>query len=278
MWLRPVVGGAAIGAMGVFIPHILGVGYEATDLALWGRLPLMLMLVLIVAKTAATAITLASRFGGGIFSPALYLGAMTGGAYGIIAAYFFPELASSQALYSILGMGAVAGAVLGAPLSTTLIVFELTGGYELSIALLLTTAIAHGLNQAIHGHSYFQWQLEMRGLFVQAGPHRTVIRNVKVMDFMTLLPSRCGTGILRRGERHPEPAADRHARHGAAIFRFRRPIAAAGRRCQGPNQDHRLGRTGEGAGTFQQAPDRRFGRGTPGLTGQIARLLRRHPR
>ena len=188
LWLRPVVGGVAIGAMGVFIPHILGVGYEATDLALWGRLPLMLMLVLIVTKTVATAITLASRFGGGIFSPALYLGAMTGGAYGIIAAYFLPELASSHTLYSILGMGAVAGAVLGAPLSTTLIVFELTGGYELSIALLLTTAIAHGLNQAIHGHSYFQWQLEMRGLFVQAGPHRTVIRNVKVMDFMTLLP------------------------------------------------------------------------------------------
>lgn len=186
LWLRPVVGGAAIGTMGVFLPHILGVGYEATDLALWGHLTLGLMLLLIFAKTLATAITLASRFGGGIFSPALYLGAMTGGAYGIIAASFFPDLASSQALYSILGMGAVAGAVLGAPLSTTLIVFELTGGYELSIALLLTVAIAHGVNQAIHGHSYFEWQLEMRGLTVHAGPHRAVVRNVKVMDFMTL--------------------------------------------------------------------------------------------
>ncbi len=186
LWLRPVVGGIAIGAMGIYLPHILGVGYEATDMALWGRLPLMLMLLLILAKTLATAITLASRFGGGIFSPALYLGAMTGGAYGIIAASFFPELASSESLYAILGMGAVAGAVLGAPLSTTLIVFELTGGYELSIALLLTVAIAHGINQAIHGHSYFQWQLEMRGLMVQAGPHRAVVRNVKVMDFMTV--------------------------------------------------------------------------------------------
>ncbi|MEM6463800.1 MAG: chloride channel protein [Pseudomonadota bacterium] len=187
LWLRPVLGGIAIGGMGVFLPHILGVGYEATDLALWGRLPLVLMLVLIVAKTLATAITLASRFGGGIFSPALYLGAMTGGAYGIVAGHIFPDLASSQALYSILGMGAVAGAVLGAPISTTLIVFELTGGYELSIALLLTVAIAHGVNQAIHGHSYFQWQLEMRGLFVHAGPHRAVVRNARVMDFMTVL-------------------------------------------------------------------------------------------
>ncbi|EDQ33671.1 Chloride channel protein EriC [Hoeflea phototrophica DFL-43] len=186
VWALPIIGGVMVGLMGIAFPHILGVGYETTDLALWGQLPLVLMLTLIVMKTLATAITLAARFGGGIFSPSLYLGAMTGGAFGLIAAGVFPDLASSEALYSILGMGAVAGAVLGAPISTTVIVFELTGGYALSIALLLTVAIAHGITQALHGHSYFQWQLEMRGLFVQDGPHRTVLRNVRVMDFMTL--------------------------------------------------------------------------------------------
>jgi len=186
LWALPICGGFIVGLIGIAFPHVLGVGYETTDMALWGQLPLMLMLTLIVMKTLATAITLAARFGGGIFSPALYLGAMTGGAFGIIAASAFPDLASSQALYSILGMGAVAGAVLGAPISTTVIVFELTGGYALSIALLLTVAIAHGITQALHGHSYFQWQLEMRGLFVQDGAHRTVLRNVRVMDFMTL--------------------------------------------------------------------------------------------
>ena len=76
--------------------------------------------------------------------------------------------------------------MLGAPISTTVIVFELTGGYALSIALLLTVAIAHGANLALHGHSYFQWQLEMRGLFLKDGPHRTELRNARVMDFMTL--------------------------------------------------------------------------------------------
>jgi CIC family chloride channel protein len=144
----------------------------------------MMMLALIVAKTAATAITLASRFGGGIFSPALYLGAMTGGAFGIIAASVFLDMASSQGLYAILGMGAVAGAVLGAPISTTMIVFELTGGYALSIALLLTCAMATGINQAIHGHSYFHWQLEMRGLFLQDGPHKHLTAATRVRDFM----------------------------------------------------------------------------------------------
>lgn len=187
LWTRPVIGGVAVGAIGIFLPHILGVGYEVTDMALWNQLPLVLLLVLIVAKTVATAITLASRFGGGIFSPALYLGAMTGGAFGVISSSFFPELASSNGLYAILGMGAVAGAVLGAPISTTMIVFELTGGYALSVALLLCVAIAHGIIQAVHGHSWFQWQLKMRGLHVQEGPHSTVTHHTRVMDFMEMI-------------------------------------------------------------------------------------------
>ena len=184
LWLRPAVGGLAVGAIGIFYPAVLGVGYEATDLALKQELPILTMLTLLVVKTAATAITLASRFGGGIFSPALYLGAMTGGAFGLIAASVFPEVASSHGLYAILGMGAVAAAVLGAPVSTTVIVFELTGGYALSIALLLSVSIATGLTQAVHGKSYFHWQLGMRGVFLDEGAHHYLSETVKVRDFM----------------------------------------------------------------------------------------------
>ncbi len=187
LWTRPAVGGLMIGAIGIFFPQILGVGYEATDQALKNQLPLTLLLALIVFKTAATSITLASRFGGGVFSPSLYIGAMTGGAFGLIAAGAFPELASSGGLYAILGMGAVGAAVIGAPISTVMIVFELTGGYALSVALLLTVSIAVGINQAVHGRSYFQWQLESRGMRVRDGPHRFMARNTRVVDFMTPL-------------------------------------------------------------------------------------------
>jgi len=186
--VRPVVGGFLIGCMALVFPEILGVGYEATDKALHQQLPITLMASLIIAKTAATAITLASRFGGGIFSPSLYIGAMTGGTFGLIAAQIFPELASSHGLYAILGMGAVAAAVLGAPVSTTMIVFELTGGYALSIALLLTVSIATGLTLALHGRSYFHWQLEMRGIFLQKGAHKFLVTTVKVGSFFTPLP------------------------------------------------------------------------------------------
>ncbi|MGX1096643.1 chloride channel protein [Amorphus sp. MBR-141] len=163
IWSLPALGGLVVGAIAIFYPEILGVGYETTDAALKNHLTIKTMLVLLVVKAAATSISLASRFGGGIFSPSLYLGAMAGGAFGLIAAKAFPEMASSEGLYSLLGMGGVAAAMLGAPISTTMIVFELTGGYGLSIALLLTVAISNGVSLAILGRSYFEAQILMRG-------------------------------------------------------------------------------------------------------------------
>jgi chloride channel protein, CIC family len=182
--VRPVVGGLLIGLIAIWFPEVLGVGYDTTDAALKDQLPIALMFALLVAKTAATAIALASRFGGGVFSPALYLGALTGGAFGLIAAHVFPEVGSSEGLYAILGMGAVTAAVLGAPISTTVMIFELTGGFALSLALLLTLSIGNGISQAILGRSYFQALLESRGVVIQEGPHRVLMKTLRVSDFM----------------------------------------------------------------------------------------------
>jgi chloride channel protein, CIC family len=203
LWLRPVIGGLMVGSIAVFFPQILGVGYDATDMALKQGFELWLLLALIVAKTAATAITLASRFAGGVFSPSLYLGAMAGCAFGIIAASVFPEVASSSGLYALLGAGAVSAAVLGAPLSSTMIVFELTGGYEMTIALLLTVSIAHGLTQAALGHSYFHWQLTKRGLSLQEGPHKEIMRYMTVSAFMV--------GLTKDDPKPAPPQPDRDA-------------------------------------------------------------------
>jgi len=203
LWLRCATGGFLVGCIGVFFPQVLGVGYEATDQALSGQIPLWLLFALLVAKTAATAISLSSRFCGGIFSPTLYLGAMTGAAFGAIATSVFPEIGSSDGLYAILGMGAVAGAVLGAPLSTTMIVFELTSGYAVTIALLLTVSIAVGLTQAVLGHSLFHWQLGKRGLFLTEGPHQAIMRRLKVSDF---------SRKLKDGEEEALPEKDEDGR------------------------------------------------------------------
>ncbi len=198
--VRPALGGLLIGLIAIWFPQVLGVGYDTTDAALKDQLPIALMFTLLFAKTAATAIALASRFGGGVFSPALYLGAMTGGAFGLIAASLFPAFGSSEGLYAILGMGAVTAAVLGAPISTTVMVFELTGGFALSLALLLTVAIANGISQAILGRSFFQAQLETRGIMLHEGPHRELMKSARVSDFMR---------PLAEGEDETLPEAER---------------------------------------------------------------------
>lgn len=185
LFARPVVGGAMIGGIALIFPQVLGVGYEATDAALSGNLDIQLMLALIVAKTAATAITLGSRMGGGVFSPALYLGAMTGGAFGLIAASVFPEMASSEGLYAIIGMGSVAAAVLGAPISTAVMIFELTGGFAFSLALLFSVSLATGLTQLAMGRSFFFWQLYTRGIMLEEGPHTHLAQHIRVRDIMT---------------------------------------------------------------------------------------------
>ncbi len=183
--IRPMFGGFLVGLIALFFPQVLGVGYEATSAALSNRLDLWLLISLIIAKTIATAITISSRMGGGVFSPSLYLGAMTGGAFGMIAAQVFPDLASSSAVYATIGMGAVAAAVLGAPVSTAVMIFEMTGSFSISISVLLAVSISTGLSQAAMGRSYFFWQLYTRGIMLEKGPHTHLAKQIYVRDLVT---------------------------------------------------------------------------------------------
>ena len=183
-WLKPAAGGLAVGAIAVEFPHVLGVGYETTDAALQELLPLWLLMLLIPLKAAATAISLGCRFGGGIFTPSLCLGAMTGGAFGIIAASVFPHLAASHGAYAIVGMSALAAATLGAPISTILIVFELTGDYQITVAVMIATSIATVIVQGVQGRSFFHWQLENRGLNLRGGRARHLLQALTVGDVL----------------------------------------------------------------------------------------------
>ena len=184
-WAHPALGGFAVGVIALAYPHVLGVGYEATDAALSGLYPLGLLIALIALKMAATAISLGCGFGGGVFSPSLFIGAMVGGAFGILATSAFPELSSGHGAYTIIGMGAVAGAVLGAPISTILMVFELTNDYAITIAVMIATSIASLITEQTRGHSYFTWQLARRGIAVKGGQDVGLLRTIKARDLIT---------------------------------------------------------------------------------------------
>lgn len=184
LWLLPIPGGLVIGCLALIAPEILGVGYEATSNALSGEYMFNELIVLIALKTLATFVTIGFRFAGGVFSPSIYLGAMLGAAFGLIMVQLFGDQTAGAGFFAVVGMGAVSGAVLGAPLSTTLIVFELTSSYEAAVAVLVAVSLATVLTQSALGGSLFHKQVMRRGYDISGGASRLVLQMVRVRQCM----------------------------------------------------------------------------------------------
>ncbi|WP_181389457.1 chloride channel protein [Pseudoprimorskyibacter insulae] len=183
-WARPAVAGAVLGALAIFYPHIIGVGYETTSLALTGSLLLHEAIIFAILKVIAVAVTMAGRMGGGIFSPSLMIGALTGLSFGLIATGLFPEQSGAFTLYALAGMGAVAAAVLGAPISTTLIVFELTGDWQTGLAVMVSVSMSTALASRFVDRSFFLSQLERRNVHLAAGPQAYLLAMFRVQGVM----------------------------------------------------------------------------------------------
>ncbi len=183
-YLRPAVAGAMLGGLAIWWPHIIGVGYETTSAALTGELLLHEAIVFVILKVVAVAITMGGRMGGGVFSPSLMVGALTGLAFGIIATAIFPTVSGSGTLYALAGMGAVAAAVLGAPISTTLIVFELTGDWQTGLAVMVAVSMSTALSSRLVDRSFFLTQLERRNVHLAAGPQAYLLATFKVSSIM----------------------------------------------------------------------------------------------
>lgn len=183
-WIRPGIAGFLVGALALMVPQVLGLGYGATEDALNTVFPLGVLLAIFVGKLVATTICLGFGFGGGVFSPSLVIGAMLGGAYGAVVTDLVPGITSAADAYVIVGMGAVAAAVLGAPISTTLIIFEMTGDYALTTAVMVAVVISSVITKQITGHSYFTFLLEKRGLDLRRGFEAVLLRGIRVGDVM----------------------------------------------------------------------------------------------
>jgi len=184
-WLRPAIGGLAVGAIALLFPQIMGVGYGVTESALLLDFSVWMLIAIGIAKILATAISLGFGFGGGVFSPSLVIGAMIGGAFGIIASHFFPEYSSGPAAYTMIGMGAVAAAVLGAPISTTLIIFEMTSNYGLTLGVMLAVVAASEITHHFFGRSFFNMQLSRRGINVKEGFETEVLKSRRISQVVS---------------------------------------------------------------------------------------------
>ena len=181
---RPALAGLMLGCVALAFPHIIGVGYETTSAALTGQLLWHEAVVFCIIKVVAVAITIAGRMGGGIFSPSLMVGALLGLAFGLTATAIFPNVSGSETLYALAGMGAVAAAVLGAPISTTLIVFELTGDWQTGLAVMVAVSLSTALASRLVDRSFFLTQLERRNVHLSKGPQAYLLAMFRVANVM----------------------------------------------------------------------------------------------
>ena len=184
LWVKPAIAGLTVGIIAIWLPQVLSVGYGAVEWMILGQFDLSMLIAIGIAKIFATAVCLGFGFSGGVFSPSLVLGAAVGGAYGLIAASVFPELATSVGVYAVVGMGAVAAAVLGAPISTTLIIFEITGDYRLSLAVMLAIVVSTEITHHFFGASFFAEHLRRRNVDLRDGFETEVLDTIKVRQIL----------------------------------------------------------------------------------------------
>jgi chloride channel protein, CIC family len=184
--MKAVVGGLAVGALGFFGSDLIfGVGHEGVEMALDEEMALGFMLALVVMKILATSITLAAGGSGGTFAPALFIGAMAGGAFGQGVHHFLPEITASSGAYALVGMAAVFGASAHAPITGVIILFELTDNYRIILPLMLAVVVAYLMASAVYPDSIYSLKLRRKGALTAPRREMGVLDILVVDDAMS---------------------------------------------------------------------------------------------
>lgn len=183
-WLKPAIGGLGVGIIGVFLPQVFGVGYESINDAVWNKLELKILLLLLIAKMIATSFTLGSGGSGGVFGPSLYFGALLGASWGIIANMLFPEWTASPGAYALVGMGAMLSGVTHMPITAILMIFEFTNNYLIIPPLMIASIISVLLSNQIAKKSIESAVLESKGINIHEKREVNLLRSIFVNSVM----------------------------------------------------------------------------------------------
>lgn len=183
-YIKPALGGVCIGGLSLLFPQILGVGYESITIALLGKMSWSLLLALVFVKIAATSLTIGSGGSGGIFAPSLFIGAMLGGVFGHIVHALFPTVTASPGAYSLVGMGAVVAGTTHAPITSILILFEMTDDYRIILPVMMTCIISVLTASQLQRESIYTMKLVRRGVDVKAGKEVSILKSLLVKDYM----------------------------------------------------------------------------------------------
>ena len=168
-WFLPGVGGLVVGLLALFTPDVLGVGYGVVGKALNGQLLMTTMALLVVLKVVATATCYASGNAGGIFGPSLFIGAMTGGAVGGVAHLLMPDYTGSAGAYALVGMGAAFAGIVRVPLTSVIMVFEITRDYSIIVPLMIANLISYFISSRLQEEPIYEALQHQDGLRLPSG-------------------------------------------------------------------------------------------------------------
>jgi CIC family chloride channel protein len=182
--LKPVLGAFMVGSMGIMFPHILGDGYEFIEQALEGNIVFMVMFALIFFKIIATSLTLGSGGAGGVFAPALFIGAMAGGAFGWAVHSMFPAYTSNPGAYATVGVGAFLASATHAPLTAIFLLFEMTGNYKIIVPIMFASILGTLTAKRLYHDSIDTVELTRKGYNIHDGREATVLSTIMVKDVM----------------------------------------------------------------------------------------------
>jgi chloride channel protein, CIC family len=213
----PWIGGAIVGAV-VYLSRgiLVGYGHLAVHLEVFGQMAWYVLLLLALGKILATSITLTTGGSGGLFTPSLYIGAATGGAFGVALRELFPALHIRPEAYALVGMGALVAGATNAPITGILIVFEMTNDYAIVLPLMLTTVICHLIARRLEPDSLYSGWLRRRGERIEHGSDRALLTDLTVREaydstpqvFLAGAPLGTLLGHLRPGEQTTFPVVD----------------------------------------------------------------------
>lgn len=183
-FLKPALGGLLLGIIALYSRRIMGVGYATIEDILYGRLTADLLFILIFLKMIATTFTLSSGGSGGLFVPSLLIGAATGGFFGSIMHLIFPNITAYSGAYGLVAMSGMLAATMRAPLTSILIIFEITQSYEIILPLMLTSIIANFVANWFENESIFTYTLTKEGVMLKRNVEESILSNIKVRDVM----------------------------------------------------------------------------------------------
>ncbi len=183
--LKPIIGAFMVGCIGIIFPQVMGDGYDFIENVLAGHGVILIMLALIFMKSIATAITLGSGGAGGVFAPALFIGAVIGGAFGGVVHYLMPELTATPGAYATIGIGAFLAASTHAPMTAIFLLFEMTGNYMIIVPVMLTAIIGTVIASKFYNDSIDTVDFTREGINIHEGREVAILKSILVGKAIT---------------------------------------------------------------------------------------------